>query len=135
MGSLRGERTNVKLPAGSGNEIVELYISDMVSGVVRPDKELKNFKKVSLKPGEKKTVEFLIPMDRLSFLNGEMKRVVGSDLFDVLIGRSSEDMRLESIFIVENPIKNPLEKGFDSQINPLEKCFDPQNFSINSERR
>ena len=37
--------------------------------------------------------------------------------------------------MVENPIKNPLEKGFNSQINPLEKGFDPQNFSTASERQ
>jgi beta-glucosidase len=60
----------------AGDEIVQLYIHDVVSSVTRPVKELKDFRRVSLSPGEKKTVTFVITPDKLSFLNLHMERVV-----------------------------------------------------------
>ena len=56
----------------AGDEIVQLYIRDLVSSVTRPVMELKDFKRISLAPGESKTVEFVITPDKLSFLDLNM---------------------------------------------------------------
>ena len=82
----------------AGDEIVQLYIRDLVSSVTRPIMELKDFKRVSLAPGESKTVEFVITPDKLSFLNLDMKSVVEPGWFDIMVGTSSvkyETVKLE----------------------------------------
>jgi beta-glucosidase len=73
----------------AGDEIVELYIHDLVSSVTRPVMELKDFKRVSLAPGESKLVEFAITPDKLSFLDLNMKTVVEPGWFDIMVGPSS----------------------------------------------
>ena len=84
----------------AGDEIVQLYIHDLVSSVTRPVMELKDFKRVSLKPGESKTVEFTITPDKLSFLNLNMESVVEPGSFDIMVGTSSvkyETAKLEVV--------------------------------------
>jgi beta-glucosidase len=73
----------------AGDEIVQLYIRDLVSSVTRPIKELKDFKRISLAPGESRNVEFVITPDKLSFLDLKMKRVVEPGWFDIMVGPSS----------------------------------------------
>ncbi|OLD20166.1 MAG: beta-glucosidase [Acidobacteria bacterium 13_1_40CM_3_56_11] len=73
----------------AGDEIVQLYIRDLVSSVTRPVKELKDFMRVSLAPGESKTVEFTITPDKLSFLNLNLENVVEPGWFDIMVGTSS----------------------------------------------
>ena len=73
----------------AGNEIVQLYIRDLVSSVTRPIMELKDFKRISLAPGESKVVEFVITPDKLSFLDLNMKSVVEPGWFDIMVGTSS----------------------------------------------
>jgi beta-glucosidase len=72
------------------DEIVQLYIRDEVSSVTRPVKELKGFKKISLKPGEETEVTFSITPDLLEFYNREMERVVEAGDFILMAGTSSE---------------------------------------------
>jgi len=72
-----------------GDEIVQLYIRDKVSSVTRPIKELKDFARISLEPGETKKVKFVITPDKLEFINAEMKRVVEPGDFDIMVGKSS----------------------------------------------
>ena len=72
-----------------GAEVVQLYIRDVISTVTRPIKELKDFSKINLKAGEKKTVSFTITPDKLSFLNRNMKKVVEAGGFEVMVGTSS----------------------------------------------
>lgn len=79
-----------------GEEVVQLYIRDLVASVVRPVKELKDFKKIFLKAGEAKTVEFIIDKEKLSFFNDDIKWVVEPGSFDIMIGSSSQDIRLKS---------------------------------------
>ena len=74
-----------------GDEIVQLYIRDMVSIVTRPVKELKDFSRISLKKGETKTVEFTITSDKLEYYGPDMKRVVEPGEFEVQVGRNSTD--------------------------------------------
>jgi len=73
----------------AGDEIVQLYIRDLVSSVTRPVMELKDFKRISFQPGESKIVEFVITPDKLSFLNLNLERVVEPGWFDVMVGTSS----------------------------------------------
>jgi beta-glucosidase len=73
----------------AGDEIVQLYIRDLVSSVTRPVLELKDFKRISLAPGESKTVNFVITPDKLSFLDLNMNNTVEPGWFDIFVGTSS----------------------------------------------
>ena len=78
----------------AGAEVVQLYIRDEFSEVTRPVRELKNFQRVALAPGENRTVEFEITPDMLSYFNLAMKRVVEPGDFSIMVGSSS---RLEDL--------------------------------------
>ncbi|WP_159799346.1 beta-glucosidase BglX [Flavobacterium sp. MK4S-17] len=84
-----------------GEEVVQLYIQDEVGSVTRPVKELKGFKKVFLKKGEKKTVEFEITADDLRFYNIDMKFVAEPGDFKVFIGGDSAT-KLQDKFVLVN---------------------------------
>jgi len=75
-----------------GNEVVQVYIRDEVSSVTRPVKELRGFQRVSLEPGEKKTMEFTLGPDELSFLNRDMHRVVEPGRFKIMAGGNSKEL-------------------------------------------
>ncbi|NDP20059.1 MAG: beta-glucosidase BglX [Paludibacter sp.] len=77
-----------------GEEVVQLYIGDIVSSVSRPLKELKGFRKIGLDPNEKKVVSFIVKKDDLSFYNQNMKWVAEPGKFNIMVGASSEDIRL-----------------------------------------
>ncbi len=83
-----------------GAEVVQLYLHDKRASMARPVKELKRFKKIWLKPDEEKTVEFELTREDLEFLDINMKKVVEPGEFSLMIGSSSEDIRLEKIFEV-----------------------------------
>ena len=83
----------------AGTEVVQLYIRDLVSSVTRPVKELKGFKKVSLKPGESATVTLEITSAELSFFDVDMKYVVEPGDFEVMIGSSSRDADLQKLIL------------------------------------
>ena len=68
-----------------------MYIRDRVSSVTRPIKELKGFQKISLQPGETKTVELEITPDSLAFYDINMKYVVEPGEFEIMVGNSSRD--------------------------------------------
>lgn len=70
-------------------EVVQLYIRDLVGNVTRPVKELKGFKKISLKPGQSQTVSFSLHTDELAFYNQRMQLVTELGEFHVWIGGSS----------------------------------------------
>lgn len=76
----------------TGDEIVQLYIHDEISSLVRPLKELKDFARISLEPGKKKTVRFTISPAKLQFYNHEMKQVVEPGIFDIMVGTNSEKL-------------------------------------------
>jgi beta-glucosidase len=85
----------------TGTEVIQLYINDVLSSVSRPAKELKGFKKIELKPGESKAVEFLLTPEHLSFLDKDLNRIVEPGKFMVMIGSSSENIRLKGEFEVK----------------------------------
>lgn len=83
--------------ARKGDEVVQLYIRDKVSSVTRPVKELKDFRRITLEPGETKTVELLITPEKLSFYDINKNFVVEPGDFDVMVGNSSRDQDLQKI--------------------------------------
>ncbi len=83
-----------------GDEVVQLYIRDEASSVTRPIKELKGFQRITLKPGEKRRVQFTLTPEHLGFYNREMRFVVEPGEFKIMVGPNSEDLR-ETRFEVE----------------------------------
>lgn len=81
-----------------GEEIVQLYLRDKVGSIARPVKELKDFRKVLLKAGETKTIKFIIDNEKLSFYNQNLEWVSEPGDFELMIGASSEDIRLKGAF-------------------------------------
>jgi len=105
--NLRLENTRIKLNGATkakvdvtntgkttGDEIVQMYIRDKVSSVTRPVKELKGFKRVTLKSGETKTVALEIKKEQLAFHNIDLKYTVEPGEFDIMVGNSSRDQDL-----------------------------------------
>ena len=81
-----------------GAEVVQLYVSDMISSVVTPVKQLKGFRKMRLEPGRKETVEFTLEPEHLMLLDRRLEPVVEPGEFEVMVGHSSEDLRLTGRF-------------------------------------
>ncbi len=84
-----------------GDEVVQLYLHDREAHVTRPVIELKGFQKVSLKPGQKCRVSFSVPLSLLGFYDEHMQFVVEPGNMDVLIGSSSQDIRLQGLFEIK----------------------------------
>jgi beta-glucosidase len=78
----------------TGEEVVQLYINDEISSVTTYVLKLRGFDRVSLEPGEEKVVKLVLNRNDFSLLNREMKRVVEPGWFKIMIGASSEDIRL-----------------------------------------
>lgn len=76
-----------------GDEVVQLYIRDDFASVTRPVKELKGFKRVTLEPGETKTVELKIGPAELEFFDTSMTRVVEAGTFTISVGPNSVDLK------------------------------------------
>jgi len=84
-----------------GYEVVQLYLNDKVSSVEIPEKQLKGFAKVFVKAGKTKNVMIKLTPEQLSLINIEMKRVVEPGEFEIMIGSSSEDIKLRKNIIVK----------------------------------
>ncbi|GHA97733.1 beta-glucosidase [Algimonas arctica] len=82
-----------------GDEVVQMYIRDKVSSVTRPVKELKGFARVTLNPGETKTVSLPITPAALRFYNLEMDRVVEPGEFDIMVGNSSDNVQTTTLTV------------------------------------
>jgi beta-glucosidase len=76
----------------AGDEVVQLYIRDLVATMTRPVKELKGFQRISLQSGEKRRVEFVLGPEHLGFWNREMRYVVEPGEFRVMVGANSVDV-------------------------------------------
>jgi beta-glucosidase len=86
--------------ARAGDEVVQLYIHDVLGTVSTPVKQLRGFHRVSLKSGETKTVDFALDPEDLSLLNRDMHWVVEPGDFEILVGSSSQDIRLNGVLHV-----------------------------------
>lgn len=81
----------------AGEEVIQLYLRDKVASLVRPVKELKDFKKIMLQPGESKVIEFIIDKEKLSFYNQQLDWISEPGEFEIMIGSSSADIRLKTL--------------------------------------
>ncbi len=84
-----------------GDEVVQLYVNDVVSSLTRPAMELKGFRRLSLQPGQAATVEFALPVKELAFYDINMKPAVEPGVFRVMVGTSSTNLALSGQFEVE----------------------------------
>jgi beta-glucosidase len=87
--------------ARAGDDVVQLYIRDQVSSVTRPVKELRGFQRVTLAPGESRTLTFTLTPHSLWFWNADMHRVVEPGDFDVMVGDNSVDLQ-KTVLTVSN---------------------------------
>jgi beta-xylosidase len=78
-----------------GCEVVQVYVRDVYASLVRPVKELKAFKRVTLQPGESAMVSFAIPVDMLNLTNMDHHRIVEAGEFEIMVGASSNDIKLK----------------------------------------
>jgi beta-glucosidase len=74
-----------------GKEVVQLYLRDLVGSISRPVMELKNFQKIDIKKGEKKTITFDIAIEDLKFYNNDLQFVAEPGTFEVFVGTNSEE--------------------------------------------
>jgi beta-glucosidase len=102
-GSLQVQLDVTNSGSRAGKEVVQLYLRDIASRLVRPPKELKGFRKVTLAPGETKTVTFDMTSKELSYYDPEQKGwVAEAGDFEVMIGSSSRDIRARSRFMLKS---------------------------------
>ncbi|PAD28709.1 glycoside hydrolase family 3 N-terminal domain-containing protein [Paenibacillus sp. 7523-1] len=96
-----------------GEEVVQLYVTDEHSSMLRPNKELAGFKRVSIPAGVTKKIVFEMKADQFAFINKDMKWIVEAGRMSVGIGASSEDIRLRGVFEIEDTCKiDPKTRGF-----------------------
>lgn len=117
-----------------GDEVPQLYIHQNVASVTRPVMQLRDFKRITLKPGEKKTVSFTIAPDMLSMLNLDMHRVVEPGTFAVMVGPSSDQTSTVTLTVVGAygetgmPPMSPAPAGSESGVV---STFDDMKVSAN----
>ena len=86
----------------AGKEVVELYVSDRISTVSKPEKELKDFAKIHLEAGEEKEVIFNISDRKLAYYNLSMRKwTTEPGTYDILVGASSRDIRLKAEYVYD----------------------------------
>ncbi len=100
----------------SGDEVVQLYVHDVVASVTRPVKELKGFKRVTLAPGETKTLTFELAVNQLAFYDRTMAFVVEPGTIEVTVGSSSEDIRLTGSFEITGETTAVVRESRPSQV-------------------
>jgi beta-glucosidase len=86
--------------ARAGDDVVQLYVRDLLASVARPVTQLAGFARIALAPGEEKEVTFTLGPDQLSLLDLNLNRVVEPGQFRVTVGASSKDIRLRGLLTV-----------------------------------
>lgn len=100
--SIRIEAVVLNTGTREGEEVVQLYLSDRYASKTRPVKELAGFKRITLKPGERKKVIFEVQASQMAFLDRDMRWKIEKGDIDVEIGSSSEDIRLAGEFRIKS---------------------------------
>lgn len=101
----------------AGDEVVQLYIHDIAATVTRPVRELKGFRRITLNPGQTRTVEFTLTPNHLEFLGRDLKPVLEPGEFQVIVGTSS-DNGLQSVFEVIAADGPPAAAQKEPEIDP-----------------
>jgi len=113
----------------AGKEIVQVYVHDQKSGLVRPEKELKGFAKVELQPGETKSVSIQLDFRAFAFYHPEYKQWITEDGdFDILIAASSTDIRQTLTVTLESTLSLPCILDKESTIR--EWMADPRGKAV-----
>ena len=93
-----------------GKEVVQLYVQDLTQSTIRPIKELRNFEKVALAPGETKTVSFTLSKRDFAYYHTTLSDwYVASGEYQILIGRSSREIELKACVTIESTTKLPFK--------------------------
>ncbi|MBK9748647.1 MAG: glycoside hydrolase family 3 C-terminal domain-containing protein [Chloroflexi bacterium] len=100
--SVQVDVTNTGLRAG--DEVVQVYTHQLVSGITRPLKELKAFQRVTLEPGQTRTVTFTIPVNLLAFVDAAHQLIVAPGTVDVMVGTSSADLPLRGSLTISGAV-------------------------------
>ncbi len=104
----------------AGKEVVQLYVADKKSTVIRPVKELRDFAKVELAPGETKTVSFILDKRAFAYYSVKIHDWhVETGEFDILIGKSSRDIVLSKTVTVESTVKIPFTYTTDTTVGDV----------------
>ena len=113
-----GESVDVSLTVRNvgnvaGDEVVQLYICDEYASLPRPVKELKGYRRVTLNPNEERTLTFHLPVDQLAFYDENLELMVEAGRTTIMVGSSSEDIRLRGEFNITGASKtNVAERVF-----------------------
>jgi len=102
-GSVRVSLSITNTGTRAGDEVVQLYVRDVLSSVITYEQVLRGFQRITLAPGEARTVSFTLTPEDLQLLDADMKWVVEPGVFEVLVGSSSADIRLKDRFEVIRP--------------------------------
>jgi beta-glucosidase len=81
----------------AGDEVVQLYLHELVSSVTRPVKELKGFRRVTLAPGQSTTVQFTLDSEAFALWDEHMKHVVEPGAFEIMVGPNSVDLKTATL--------------------------------------
>ena len=84
----------------AGNEVVQLYVHDVAASLTRPVRELRGFARVSLEPGQARTVTFTLAAEQLAFVDVPGRWLIEPGEFRLLVGTSSVDLPLEATLMV-----------------------------------
>lgn len=113
----------------SGKEIIQLYVKDIESSVIRPEKELKGFEKIELKSGEEKSVAFVLSKRAFAYYNTDIKDwYVESGEFEILVGKSSKQIELKEYVKVNST--TVIEKKYHRNSTLGEIMADPIGLEI-----
>jgi len=103
-----------------GKEIIQLYVRDTDSTVIKADKELKGFVKIELEPGQEKEVSFTLDKRSFAYYNTDIKDwYVESGEYQILVGSSSRDIKLEETVEVESTVKLPWKVTVNTNVGDL----------------
>ena len=78
----------------AGDEVVQLYTHHVFASTPRPVKELKGYARLTLQPGETRHITFHLPINQLAFYNNDLELVLEPGRIEIMLGSSSEDIRL-----------------------------------------
>ncbi|WP_433291624.1 glycoside hydrolase family 3 N-terminal domain-containing protein [Actinoplanes sp. CA-030573] len=89
----------------AGDEVVQLYLHDVVASVTRPVKQLTGFARVPLEPGEAKDVRFRVHTDRTAFTGRDLRRIVEPGALEIMVGTSAEDLPCRGAVTLTGPVR------------------------------
>ena len=109
-----GESVDVSLKVRNtgkvaGDEVVQLYICDEFASLPRPIKELKGYQRLTVNPNEEKTIVFHLPVDQLAFYDEDLKLTIETGKIHVMVGGSSDDIRLRGEFEITGDTKTTIQ--------------------------